>query len=569
MDASYVLPANEGAGPPPLPSTPPSLATPLASPPRPQSKSRRVRIQEAVDQGNLENLRAIAAEPGGFLNAELRRIAWPLLLASNSSVVEADKEEETAEEPKEVEEEIDDGVDVPSPHKDEGQVRLDVNRSFVSYPQGLSPADKDGLRVQLEDVIVTILRKHPSLHYFQGYHDIVSVFLLVLDSQETTISMSERMSLHRIRDYMGTGLEPVLGYLRLLHRVLGKVDQQLSQIVESAASLPYFSLSWVLTLMSHDLTSLDIISRLFDVILGYNPAWISYLGVAIILSKKDDLDLLDDDDPAIIHHTLSKLPPFAQPPTTDPLDPQPSPPGAPESIAASEDLMSSTLSESMMSLSEITSDESETDLDHDDDVDSISALSDSMLSDPDVSGPALFDPFPPPSPKRPSPPRAAPKPLVSLDDLIVQAIDLYKQYPLVGPGGIDADEVMGSKSCVFTWELSQEGLLSDADADKIALDGTDIVLPIPVDDPTKVEEEGADVSPDPVDTEEPAAKKKRKGGRSKTKRRRGVEMGVGAVLTLVGVAGVVFAVYGAEIQKEGFREWGMRMYNSGIAFQWG
>lgn len=52
-------------------------------------------------------------------------------------------------------------------------------------------------------------------------------------------------------------------------------------IKSSAAALPYFSLSWVLTLMSHDLTSLDVISRLFDFLLAHNPAMISYLGVAV------------------------------------------------------------------------------------------------------------------------------------------------------------------------------------------------------------------------------------------------------------------------------------------------
>lgn len=83
------------------------------------------------------------------------------------------------------------------PHKDEGQVRLDVNRSFVSYPAGendiaasclapeltwltrqtrpvadLTPDAKDELRERLQAVIVHVLRAYPALHYFQGYHDV-------------------------------------------------------------------------------------------------------------------------------------------------------------------------------------------------------------------------------------------------------------------------------------------------------------------------------------------------------------------------------------------------------------
>lgn len=79
-----------------------------------------------------------------------------------------------------------------TPHKDEGQVKLDVNRSFVSFPKSqsseskvqpefeiddsvdISTQEKDKLRLELELVIVTILRRHPSLHYFQGYHDVSS-----------------------------------------------------------------------------------------------------------------------------------------------------------------------------------------------------------------------------------------------------------------------------------------------------------------------------------------------------------------------------------------------------------
>lgn len=48
-----------------------------------------------------------------------------------------------------------------------------------------------------------------------------------------------------------------------------------------AAELPFFSLSWILTLMSHDLDSIAVVSRLFDFLLAFNPVIISYLGVAV------------------------------------------------------------------------------------------------------------------------------------------------------------------------------------------------------------------------------------------------------------------------------------------------
>lgn len=36
----------------------------------------------------------------------------------------------------------------------------------------LTPEKKEALRTNLEDIIVTILRRHSALQYFQGYHDV-------------------------------------------------------------------------------------------------------------------------------------------------------------------------------------------------------------------------------------------------------------------------------------------------------------------------------------------------------------------------------------------------------------
>lgn len=48
-----------------------------------------------------------------------------------------------------------------------------------------------------------------------------------------------------------------------------------------ASSLPYFSLSWVLTLLAHDLISVEVTSRIFDFLMAHNPAMVSYLCAAV------------------------------------------------------------------------------------------------------------------------------------------------------------------------------------------------------------------------------------------------------------------------------------------------
>lgn len=183
---------------------------------------------------------------------------------------------------------------------------------------------------------------------------------------------------------------------------------------------------------------------------------------------------------------------------------------------------------------------------------SLDALEDSMLSDPDVTGLAFsspptaayrhHQPSPPASPATYTPPPA------SIDDLIARALELYEAYPLVGPsvGAIAADEVMGPKSCVFTWPLSVDGLLDDDGADEIAAKGIDIVLSVVATPAAGAEQEAEQ---NVADSEREQRKRKRM--EEKARRRRRMEVGVGAALAVVGVAGVLLAMYGADWKGSG------------------
>jgi len=53
------------------------------------------------------------------------------------------------------------------PHKEERQVGLDTNRSFVHYPEDISRTEKLRLQGELNELIMTVLRKHQGLSYFQ------------------------------------------------------------------------------------------------------------------------------------------------------------------------------------------------------------------------------------------------------------------------------------------------------------------------------------------------------------------------------------------------------------------
>lgn len=82
-----------------------------------------VQILEACKAHDLNALTQLATSADGFVKDEIRRTAWPILLGCRTGEVEGD----------------DSWRSLPV-HRDEEQVKLDVNRSFVYYPPGIHTA---------------------------------------------------------------------------------------------------------------------------------------------------------------------------------------------------------------------------------------------------------------------------------------------------------------------------------------------------------------------------------------------------------------------------------------------
>ena len=59
-------------------------------------------------------------------------------------------------------------------------------------------AEREVLQEQLIDIILDVLRRNPQLHYYQGYHDIVVTFLLVV-GERMAIAIVETLSNHHLR----------------------------------------------------------------------------------------------------------------------------------------------------------------------------------------------------------------------------------------------------------------------------------------------------------------------------------------------------------------------------------
>ncbi|PBP25984.1 GTPase-activating protein gyp10 [Diplocarpon rosae] len=250
------------------------------------------KILDACRWKDVETLRELAASEGGLVSDKVRRQAWPLLLGYNlrDEKHEVDHDGEWKKLPR---------------HRDEDQVRLDVERSFIYYPIDQTPQDLDSRKAELSDLITEVLRRQPYLYYFQGYHDICQVLLLVLEPRNRAPVVA-RLSALRIRDFMLPTFAQALTQLNLIPAILNSVNPKLHNHL--SLTQPFFALSGTLTMYAHDIQEYGDISRLFDVLLAREAVFSVYMFAQIVLQRSDELFETPADEPEMLHSILSKLP---------------------------------------------------------------------------------------------------------------------------------------------------------------------------------------------------------------------------------------------------------------------
>ncbi|KAI0185645.1 GTPase-activating protein gyp10 [Xylaria flabelliformis] len=252
------------------------------------TKSKEDRIIDACKRRDIDELRDIAVASGGFLSDQLRSRAWPILLGSDADTTTSD----------------DDSWRHLPRHRDEDQVKLDVDRSFVYYPNDNTQAQLEEKKSELSDLITQVLRQQPYLCYFQGYHDICQVLLLALPPSLRGLAMS-RLSVLRIRDFMLPTLAPAIAQLHLIPDLLGAVDAELWHHL--SRNEPFFALADTLTMFAHNVQRYSDIARLFDALIAREQVFCLYVFTRIVLRRR--AELLAHEEPDMLHFALSKLPP--------------------------------------------------------------------------------------------------------------------------------------------------------------------------------------------------------------------------------------------------------------------
>ncbi|EHB17184.1 TBC1 domain family member 20 [Heterocephalus glaber] len=172
--------------------------------------------------------------------------------------------------------------------------------------QCMPDEQREGLQEELIDIILLILERNPQLHYYQGYHDIVVTFLLVVGEKLAT-SLVEKLSTHHLRDFMDSTMDNTKHILNYLMPIIDQVNPELHDFMQSAEVGTIFALSWLITWFGHVLSDFKHVVRLYDFFLACHPLMPIYFAAVIVLYREQEV--LDCDcDMASVHHLLSQIP---------------------------------------------------------------------------------------------------------------------------------------------------------------------------------------------------------------------------------------------------------------------
>ena len=226
---------------------------------------------------DLDLLRRTAwQEQGGFDRISARRVIWPILV-SVDPLKPASIRQATS----------DTARDALLTQQLRDQIGKDVNRSMYLVESGVV---RQRMREKLTLVMNRVLDAHPELSYYQGFHDLVTVVLLVCKKLPVVEAVMERLALGPLAPLLAPDLAPVTQLLQLLFPIVALEDASLHSFLIEAGVQPYFALPWVLTWFSHSVANFESVQRIFDVFLAapdsVAPLMPFFLSVAVILWSK-------------------------------------------------------------------------------------------------------------------------------------------------------------------------------------------------------------------------------------------------------------------------------------------
>lgn len=174
---------------------------------------------------------------------------------------------------------------------------------------------------RLAHLINKVLIHHDTFWYYQGYHDVSSVFLSTLGGKvslrkEWQLDGDDTLSFEVLsqvsRQYYADFLHHNFGHLQTTLKLtvfplLARFDSELHELLYQLEIPCSFCLSWVLTWFSRE--SGPHTHRVFDACLASHPLFALYLSVSMITHPYNrNLLLTSEPDFPVLHHVLRTLP---------------------------------------------------------------------------------------------------------------------------------------------------------------------------------------------------------------------------------------------------------------------
>ncbi|SMN18555.1 similar to Saccharomyces cerevisiae YFL027C GYP8 GTPase-activating protein for yeast Rab family members [Maudiozyma saulgeensis] len=272
-------------------------------------------INHALISDDVPLLYDLGKSKCGFVSNEIRQRSWHKVLTSQLALQPRTNTD-----------------DLNVPHCDENQIELDVNRSFGYIS---NEEIRISMKKILKEEIVHFFRSYPKLRYYQGYHDVVSTFLVVFcyDSKHKSIKtklshqikrrLSECIQIYSLlylRDFLMDSLDFPIDQIDIIPFLIKSKDITLYQKLQLDKIKPFFAIASILTIFSHDLKpdiSDDncIIFQIFDLVICthsmYTPLIIysnMILAVKSNLYEEYDKNLENfENETDLVHGIIQKV----------------------------------------------------------------------------------------------------------------------------------------------------------------------------------------------------------------------------------------------------------------------
>uniref|UniRef100_A0A4W5MWS7 Zgc:63863 n=1 Tax=Hucho hucho TaxID=62062 RepID=A0A4W5MWS7_9TELE len=146
-----------------------------------------------------------------------------------------------------------------------------------------------------------VLQKNPALHYYQGYHDILVTFLLVVGEHGFPSLSWSHYPHSPTRDFM----DPTMDSTKHTDAAyfppswLGVSNQQPFGYWAEVGTI--FALSWLITWYGHVLSEFHHVLRLYDFFLASHPLMAVYFAAVIVLHREKEVKQTECDMSMVYH----------------------------------------------------------------------------------------------------------------------------------------------------------------------------------------------------------------------------------------------------------------------------